>query len=65
MDYLDLPQWSGAQLTLTGGAYLIGLGFIVFVVNVMWSASRGARAADDPWATDAETEAGAAPVPAE
>ncbi|MDH3665547.1 MAG: cbb3-type cytochrome c oxidase subunit I [Paracoccaceae bacterium] len=65
VDYLDLPQWSGAQLALTGGAYLIGLGFIVFVVNMMWSASRGAKATDDPWAVDAEPGAGAAPVPAE
>jgi len=66
VDYLDLPQWSIPQLILTGGAYLIGLGFIVFVINIMLSATRGATVVGDPWAVDGEEAAdGAKPVPAE
>ena len=66
VDYLDLPQWSIPQLILTGGAYLIGLGFIVFVINIMLSATRGATVVGDPWAIDGEDAAdGAKPVPAE
>ena len=66
VDYLDLPQWSMAQLTLTGAAYLIGLGFLVFVYNVMRSATRGVAVSGDPWAIEGGNEAGSAePVPAE
>ena len=52
------------QLILTGGAYLIGLGFILFVFNFMWSASRGKAATGDPWAISDDSPA-AAPAPAE
>lgn len=51
VDYLPLPQWTAAQFWLTVAAYLIGFGFIVFVVNVVRSAKRGAPAPDDPWDT--------------
>ena len=65
VDYLDLPQWSTAQLTLTGGAYLIGLGFIIFVINIMLSANRGREFSGDPWAIEHEANTGAAATPAE
>lgn len=66
VDYLDLPQWTWAQTTLTGGAYLIGTGFIVFVINIMLNASRGAIVSDDPWAIEGDDQATPAkPVPAE
>lgn len=66
VDYLPLPQWELPQLILTASAYLIGLGFIAFVVNIMWNASRGRAAAGDPWAIEAGPEGGeGATVPAE
>lgn len=63
-DYLDLPQWSGPQFILTIGAYLIGLGFIVFVVNFAWSARRGRAAPEEPWPVEHEAAVPAA-TPAE
>jgi len=48
-DYLDLAQWSMPQFLLTIGAYLIGLGFLVFIFNFAWSARRGPAAPDEPW----------------
>ncbi len=50
VDYLPLPQWTGAQLWLTVAAYVIGLGFVVFIVNFAVSARRGIEARGDPWA---------------
>ena len=64
VDYLPLKEWAMPQLILTGGAYLIGLGFILFVFNFMWSASRGKAATGDPWAISDDSPA-AAPAPAE
>ncbi len=67
VDYLPLVEWVQPQLWLTVAAYVIGLGFIVFVVNIALSARRGVPAAPDPWAADADEGApeGAAPAPAE
>ncbi len=64
VDYLPLKEWAMPQLILTGGAYLIGFGFILFVFNFMWSASRGKAATGDPWAISDDSPA-AAPAPAE
>jgi len=64
VDYLPLEQWAMPQMILTGGAYLIGLGFIVFVINFMWNASRGKAVSGDPWAIS-DDAANAASVPAE
>ena len=63
-DYLPLPEWEMPQMILTGGAYLIGLGFIVFVFNFMWSASRGSTVSGDPWPLSDDAPA-ATPQPAE
>ena len=68
VDYLDLPQWSTPQLILTGAAYLIGLGFMVFVFNIMRSSTRGVAVSGDPWAigdSDNAKAGSAKPVPAE
>ena len=37
------------QMAITMGAYLIGLGFLIFIINFAWSATHGQPAADDPW----------------
>ena len=64
VDYLPLEQCAMPQMILTGGAYLIGLGFIVFVFNFMWNASRGKTVSGDPWAIS-DDAVDAASVPAE
>ena len=61
VDYLPLPQWTGYQFWLTVAGYLIGLGFIFFIVNLSLSARRGAPAPADPWAISG-TGAGAEPA---
>lgn len=64
VDYLPLPQWSMGQMMVTLSAYLIGLGFIVFVINFMRSARSGEVATGDPWAISDDAAAAAA-APAE
>jgi cytochrome c oxidase subunit I len=63
-DYLDVPEWSMPQMMITVGGALIGLGFIVFVVNVAWSASRGQPVSGDPWPVEHDAAVPSA-VPAE
>ena len=66
VDYLPLKQWAMPQMMLTGAAYLIGFGFIVFVTNIMWSATRGRKAEADPWAlSDDAVTSGTPAQPAE
>jgi cytochrome c oxidase subunit 1 len=38
--------WNGMA---TGGAFMIALGILVFIINFIWSAKNGAEAGDDPW----------------
>jgi cytochrome c oxidase subunit 1 len=65
VDYLPLAQWTGYQFWLTVAAYLIGLGFIFFIVNIAVSARRGAPAPADPWAVSGrDTASGAEPAAA-
>jgi cytochrome c oxidase subunit 1 len=66
VDYLPLAEWTTAQLWLTVAGAAIGLGFIVFIANLAWSARRGATAPDDPWALSEDAESLIpAPAPAE
>jgi cytochrome c oxidase subunit 1 len=64
-DYLDVPEWAMPQMMLSAGGYLVVLGFIVFIVNVAWSASRSQPVSDDPWPVEEEVAAVAAAAPAE
>jgi cytochrome c oxidase subunit 1 len=50
------------QLASAGGAVL-GLGVLVFVVNVLWTIRRGERAGDDPWAAETHEWATNSPPP--
>jgi cytochrome c oxidase subunit 1 len=46
-------SWEAYNLISTIGSYLMGLGMLVFVVNVIWTRRRpGARAGNDPWLGD-------------
>lgn len=66
VDFLPLPEWVTLQFWLTGAAFVIGLGFLFFAVNLAVSARRGAAAPDDPWAIGVTAGEGApAPAPAE
>jgi cytochrome c oxidase subunit I len=45
--------WEAYNLISTIGSYVMGLGILVFVVNVIWTRRRpGARAGNDPWLGD-------------
>ncbi len=63
-DYLPLQEWAMPQMMITAAGYLIGLGFLIFVINVALSATRGERAADEPWPVETDDAAPDA-VPAE
>jgi cytochrome c oxidase subunit 1 len=65
-DYLPIPGWAEAQLFITIGGYTIGLGFLIFVFNLAWSARNGKTSPDNPWelVMDDDTAATAA-TPAE
>ncbi len=60
-DYLPLQEWMMPQMMITAAGYLIGIGFVIFVYNVAVSASRGQKAARDPWPVEHD---GAAPAAA-
>jgi cytochrome c oxidase subunit I len=44
--------WEAYNLTSTIGSYIMGLGMLVFVVNVVRTARVGRRAGNDPWTGD-------------
>ncbi len=52
VDYLPIAEWAGPQMLVTVSGFLVGLGFLLFLVNMVVSARRGAPAGDDPWETD-------------
>ncbi|MDQ6857576.1 MAG: cytochrome c oxidase subunit I [Chloroflexota bacterium] len=47
----------------TIGAFLLALGIVVFIVNVLWSERRGALAGDDPWQANTLEWATSSPPP--
>ena len=51
--YRDIGLWEAYNLISTIGAFVMAVGMIVFVVNVIWTRNRpGARAGNDPWLGD-------------
>jgi cytochrome c oxidase subunit I+III len=50
--YADGLGWNGYNLISTVGAWGLGLGVLLFVVNVVRSLRRGAPAGADPWGAD-------------
>ena len=69
VDYLPLPEWVVPQFGLTVAGFTVGLGFLVFIVNMLISARRGEVMTQDPWPAAEETRsaapAGAPGAPAE
>jgi cytochrome c oxidase subunit 1 len=47
--YTEGMGWDFWNLAATIGAFIIGLGFIIFVVNVYMSLALGEQAPDNPW----------------
>lgn len=47
--YGDELNWEFWNLFVTMGSFIIGLGFIVFIINVYITAALGDRAEDNPW----------------
>src|SRR5664280_148361 len=53
--------WSGANFFATMGAYLLGLGILIYVLTLIWSFFKGRVAGPDPW--DARTLEWSIPSP--
>jgi cytochrome c oxidase subunit I len=45
-------EWEGYNLTSTIGSWIMGLGLLYFVWNLVRTSSRGARVGNDPWRAD-------------
>ena len=45
-------EWEGYNLTSTIGSWIMGIGILFFVWNVVRTSSRGARVGNDPWRAD-------------
>jgi cytochrome c oxidase subunit I len=50
--YRDDSLWEGYNLASTIGSFVMGLGILVFFVNVVRTRRRGTRAGSDPWVAD-------------
>jgi cytochrome c oxidase subunit I len=47
--YPNLPGWGVLNLVSTIGAFILGLGVLVFIWNLIFSLRQGAIAGDNPW----------------
>jgi len=50
--YRDNGLWEGYNFVSTIGSFVMGLGILVFFVNVVRTRRRGRRAGSDPWIAD-------------
>jgi cytochrome c oxidase subunit 1 len=50
--YIPETGWTNLNLLATAGAFVMGIGALVFVGNVLYSLKFGARAGDNPWGAD-------------
>jgi cytochrome c oxidase subunit 1 len=48
-DYPDGAGWEGYNFVSTIGSFLLGIGVLITVVNVLRSIKRGKKAGPDPW----------------
>jgi cytochrome c oxidase subunit 1 len=48
-DYPESLGVTGYNLISTIGAFILGIGVVVTLVNIVWSAKRGKKAGNDPW----------------
>jgi heme/copper-type cytochrome/quinol oxidase subunit 1 len=48
-DYPEGVGWEGYNMVSTIGSFLLGIGVLITVVNVIRSLKKGQRAGNDPW----------------
>jgi cytochrome c oxidase subunit 1 len=48
-DYSQFPQFESAHRWMTVGAFILGIGFVIAVLNWIIGAMRGPKAGDNPW----------------
>jgi heme/copper-type cytochrome/quinol oxidase subunit 1 len=48
-EYEDAAGWFGYNLVSTIGSFILGVGVLLTVINIVWSLKRGAIAGGDPW----------------
>jgi cytochrome c oxidase subunit I len=61
--YLPETGWGRLNLLSSAGAAVLGVGVLLFVINVLWSARRGPLAGDNPWGADTLEWATSSPPP--
>jgi len=63
--YTYLPDlgWGNLNLLATVAAFGLGIGFLIFLINLLWSPIRGRRAGPDPWGGDTLEWATESPPP--
>jgi cytochrome c oxidase subunit 1 len=47
--YENAPEWTDMNLVSTIGSWILGIGVLVTVVNVLVSVKKGRKAGNDPW----------------
>ncbi len=47
--YPDLPHWGLYNMISTIGAFILGFGALLFIINIEYSRRHGAIAGDNPW----------------
>ncbi|HMJ06272.1 MAG TPA: cytochrome c oxidase subunit I [Chthoniobacterales bacterium] len=61
--YVPETGWGHLNLIATGGAAVIGLSVLTFILNVAWSRKRGLIAGDNPWGASTLEWATTSPPP--
>ena len=51
-NYRDDHMWEAYNIVSTTGSYIMGIGILVFLANIVWTRRRGLRAGNDPWLAD-------------
>ena len=47
--YENAPEWSEMNVVSTIGSWILGVGVLVTIVNVLISVKKGKKAGNDPW----------------
>lgn len=61
--YVPELGWDLPNLITTLGAYMTGLGLLIYVINIVWSLRRGEPAGPNPWGADTLEWATPSPPP--
>lgn len=61
--YSEGLGWGALNMISTVGAFMVGVGFLLFVVNFFWSQRRGQDAGKNPWSADTLEWAPGSPNP--